>query len=245
VNLFANKVQANSVPGLPKLDPRQIVHGSQSIDVLKEIPFVSGDGWKLRGRVSGVHENKSGIILERESILIDSKGTQYAKLYSAAIYLGAKATGQKFSKQIATPPHARPIPEGRKPDWVIQDQTTPEQAIIYRLSGDYNPLHIDPNVGKSAGFGGVILHGLSTFGFAARGLIIKVGNNDPRSLKFFGTRFTSPVSPGDALETQVWEIGPGPSGTTEVAFITKNVTTNKVAMAGGIAFITKADKSRL
>jgi acyl dehydratase len=72
------------------------------------------------------------------------------------------------------------------------------------------------------------LHGLSAFGFAARGLISEVGNNDPRSLKFFGTRFTSPVSPGDALETQVWEVGLGPNGTIEVAFITKNATTGKV-----------------
>jgi acyl dehydratase len=110
------------------------------------------------------------------------------------------------------------------------------------------------------------LHGLSTFGFAARGIISEVGNNDLRSLKFFGTRFTAPVSPGDALETQVWEVGPGPNGTTEVTFITKNVTSGKVqgsnfmhsrhlltslapfrqvALGGGIAFIKKAEKSKL
>ena len=87
---------------------------------------------------------------------------------------------------------------------------------------------VDPKVGKSVGFGGVILHGLSTFGFAARGLISEIGNNDPRSLKFFGTKFTAPVSPGDALETHVWEVGPGPNGTAEVTFITKNVNSGKV-----------------
>jgi peroxisomal enoyl-CoA hydratase 2 len=245
VTLFTSKVQTDTVPGLPKLDARQIVHASQSIDILREIPSVSGTGWKLTMRVSGIHENKSGIILEKESILIDPKGIQYAKLYSAAFYLGAKATGRKFSKQVAAPPQGKLIPKDRKPDWVIRDQTTPEQATIYRLSGDYNPLHIDPKVGKSAGFGGVILHGLSAFGFAARGLISEVGNNDPRSLKFFGTRFTAPVSPGDALETQAWEVGPGPNGTIEVAFITKNITSSKVALGGGIAFIKKLEKSRL
>jgi peroxisomal enoyl-CoA hydratase 2 len=88
--------------------------------------------------------------------------------------------------------------------------------------------YADPQVGKSAGFGGTILHGLSTFGFAARGLISQIGNNDPRSLKFFGTRFTSPIIPGDALETHVWEVGTGPNGTTEVTFITKNATSGKV-----------------
>jgi peroxisomal enoyl-CoA hydratase 2 len=61
---------------------------------------------------------------------------------SSSFYLGAKATGEKFSKVIAGPPKGKPAPKDRKPDWVIKDQTTPEQAIVYRLSGDYNPLHI-------------------------------------------------------------------------------------------------------
>jgi len=89
-------------------------------------------------------------------------------------------------------------------------------------------LHVDPRIGQGAGFGGVILHGLSTFGFAARAVIQAVGGNDPTSLRFFGVRFTSPVKPGDKLETQIWEVGPGPKGTTEVTFITKNVNTGKV-----------------
>jgi peroxisomal enoyl-CoA hydratase 2 len=87
---------------------------------------------------------------------------------------------------------------------------------------------LDPKIGKSAGFGGVILHGLSTFGFAARAIIKTLGNNDPSTLKFFGVRFTAPVKPGEALETQIWEVGPGPAGTTEVTFITKNATSGKV-----------------
>lgn len=61
---------------------------------------------------------------------------------SSSFNLGAKATGEKFSKIIAAPPQAKPIPKDRKADWVVQEQTTPEQAIIFRLSGDYNPLHI-------------------------------------------------------------------------------------------------------
>jgi hypothetical protein len=90
-------------------------------------------------------------------------------------------------------------------------------------------ISIDPAIGRAAGFGGVILHGLSTFGFAARALLTVVANGDAKALKFFGVRFTSPVKPGDALETQIWEVGPGPDGTTEVTFITKNLTAGKVS----------------
>jgi peroxisomal enoyl-CoA hydratase 2 len=73
---------------------------------------------------------------------------------------------------------------------------TPEQAVIYRLSGDYNPLHIDPSIGRRAGFGGTILHGLGTYGFAARAIVKTIGSGDPKSLRAIAGRFTSPVKPG-------------------------------------------------
>lgn len=89
--------------------------------------------------------------------------------------------------------------------------------------------HPDPEAGKALGFGDLILHGLSSFGFVARGLVKEVAKGDARALKMFGARFTSPVKPGDELETQAWEVGPGPNGTTEITFITKDVTSDKVS----------------
>jgi acyl dehydratase len=134
----------------------------------------------------------------------------------------------------------------RKPDFVYKQATSPDQALTYRLSGDYNPLHIgtffvsslepclpfavDPSIGRGAGFGGVILHGLCTFGFSARAIVKTVGGGDPNSLKLYGVRFTSPVKPGDTLETQAWEVGPGPNGTVEITFITKDLTSGKVCI---------------
>lgn len=245
MNLFSERLGGGGrLPGVPKLDPNRVVHATQSIEILKLLPLVSGKGWKWKSRYTSVVENKSGLILTTENLLVDPQGVPYAKLYSSSFHIGTKVTGQRFSKAIAGPPQAKEIPK-RQPDWTVKDATTPEQAIVFRLSGDYNPLHIDPRIGQAAGFGGVILHGLSTFGFAARAIVKAVGGNDPNALKFYGVRFTSPVKPGDALETQIWEVGPGPEGTTEVTFITKNLTSGKVSLGGGIAYIKKSEKSKL
>ncbi|KAF5350483.1 hypothetical protein D9756_008685 [Leucocoprinus leucothites] len=242
VNLFADRVKGRPIPGMPPLDPKRVVHATQSIQIIKDIPLASGPGWTWKTRYTGISENKTGIVLTAENKLVSPDGEVYAKLYSSSFNLGAKATGEKYTKVIAGPPNAKPIPKDRatKPDYTVTESTTPEQAIVFRLSGDYNPLHIDPRIGQGAGFGGVILHGLSTYGFAARAVIKAVGGNDPKSLRFFGVRFTSPVKPGDKLETQIWEVGPGPEGTTEVTFITKNVNTGKIALGGGIAYVRKS-----
>jgi len=247
VNLFAERVKGRPIPGLPPMNPNRVVHATQSIEVIKDIPLVSGPGWKFTTRYTGINENKTGIVLTAENKLVGPDGQVYAKLYSSSFNLGAKATGEKFSKVIAGPPSAKPIPKDRAntPDHTITESTSPEQALIFRLSGDYNPLHIDPSIGQAAGFGGVILHGLSTFGFAARAIIKTVGGNDPKSLRFFGVRFTSPVKPGDKLETQIWEVGAGPEGTTEVTFVTKNLNSGKIVLGGGIAYVRKPAQAKL
>ncbi|KAJ3774561.1 peroxisomal dehydratase [Lentinula raphanica] len=242
VNLFAETMKSSALPGLPAVDLGKSVHGSQSIEILKTLPVASGPGWKWKTKYTGVSENKSGVVITSENLLVDPQGVPYAKLYSSSFNIGMKITGDKFAKVIAGPPQAKPIPKDRKPDWVVRQKTSPDQALLYRLSGDYNPLHIDPQVGRAAGFGGTILHGLATFGFAARALISAVAYDEPDTLKFIGVRFTSPVKPGDVLETHVWEVGPGPTGTgtIEVAFVTKNLTSGKDALGGGIAYVVKA-----
>ena len=103
----------------------------------------------------------------------------------------------------------------------------------------------DPKIGQATGFGGVILHGLSSFGFAARAIVSAVAGGDPNALRLFGLRFSSPVKPGDELETSIWEVGPGPDGTTELAFETKDVQSGKVCLSNGIAYVKKAEKGKL
>ena len=94
-------------------------------------------------------------------------------------------------------------------------------------------------MGAASGFGGVILHGLSTFGFAARAILQAVGGGDPTALRYFGVRFTAPVKPGDELETRAWEVSKGPDGTAEVAFEVKNVTTDKVRCFAGMGLVVR------
>lgn len=103
----------------------------------------------------------------------------------------------------------------------------------------------DPRIGQATGFGGVILHGLATFGFAARAVLSAVGGGRPDALTFFAVRFSSPVKPGDALETAIWEVGAGPNGTTEVAFETRDLNSGKVCLSAGVAYVKKAEKSKL
>jgi len=103
-------------------------------------------------------------------------------------------------------PPVHPIPE-RKPDLVCDLGTRPEQAMIYRLSADMNPLHVDPEVAKNAGFSRPIFHGLGTFGVVGHALLKSTCDYDPTRVKSFGGRFSSPVFPGETIRTEMWRDG--------------------------------------
>ncbi|KCZ58694.1 MaoC/PaaZ C-terminal domain-containing protein [Hyphomonas chukchiensis] len=92
----------------------------------------------------------------------------------------------------------------RAADFVFEHRTSPRAALIYRLSGDYNPLHADPDVAETAGFRQPILHGLCTYGVAAWAIVSEICEGIPGRLKSIGVRFSSPVYPGETLQTQMW-----------------------------------------
>ncbi|TIB14003.1 hypothetical protein E3P89_02126 [Wallemia ichthyophaga] len=203
---YASKMSGN-VPGLPEMDPGRILHGSQYCEMLKPLPLDSrddGDVFVMKKRIVGVHENAKGIVVDTESTLCNGSNV-YARMFSSTFNVGAK-TGTRFSRAVAGPPAAPPVP-ARDADVVITEQTSKDQAALYRLSGDYNPLHIDPAMAKMAGFKAPILHGLATYGIATRALIVGIGGGDPGAIVAVGARFTSPVSPGDTLSTRIWDLG--------------------------------------
>jgi acyl dehydratase len=108
--------------------------------------------------------------------------------------------------------------------------TLPQQALIYRLSGDYNPIHIDPEVGRAAGFARPILHGLCTYGIAARALLRSVLDNEPARLRRLDVRFSHPFYPGETLVTEIWR-----ESATQVAFCCKSAERGVVVIQNGLA----------
>jgi acyl dehydratase len=125
-------------------------------------------------------------------------------------------------------PPLHPIPE-RPPDMVCDLPTRPEAALIYRLSGDRNPLHVDPAVAAAAGFPRPILHGLATFGVAGHAVLKSVCGYDPSRLVWLAGRFSAPVFPGETMRTEIWRDG------AAVSFRAHVLERNVLAMNNGHA----------
>jgi acyl dehydratase len=113
-----------------------------------------------------------------------------------------------FGGKSAGAPQPRPVPTSA-PDLQAQLPVSVNQALIYRLAGDYNPLHIDPQVARAAGFDRPILHGLGAYGMVGRALIKALCGDDPAKLRRLNVRFTSPVFPGEALRIDIWNVARG------------------------------------
>lgn len=172
------------------------------------------------------------MILEAEHELVDAKTqVKYARLTSTAFGIGQGGYGgpRGPTKQAVTPPN-------RGPDAIHTFQTSPEIAFLYRLCGDYNPMHADDEFGRRAGFKGHILQGLGTWNIAAHGLLRELGGSEPSRLKKFGARFKSVVYPGDELETKMWVVN-STGGVQEVVFETTVKRDGRTALSNGYATI--------
>lgn len=192
------------MPGTPPFDPQRSVDGERGIEILRPIPTSSqGLDLELNGQVLGVYDKGGNMILEAESTLRDKKtNTVYAKLTNTAVGIGQGGYGGPRG-----PKKPSYHPPNRTPEAIHVFQTSPEQALLYRLCGDYNPLHADDEFGRNAGFEAAILQGLGTWNIAAHGVLKCVGDSDPARFRSFSARFASVVYPGDALETRIWKMG--------------------------------------
>lgn len=174
---------------------------------------------------------------------MDAKsGEVYTRVVGSAFYIAQGNWGGP--KGPAT--ENFPPPKGKKPDATLEHQTTQESALLYRLNGDYNPLHATPEPGVKMGFGGAIMHGLYSWNTTAHSLLKTFGGGDPANMKDYQARFASPVKPGDKLVTHAWRTGDVKGGFEEIRFVTQ-VEGGKVALSNGRALIkvVEGGKSKL
>lgn len=168
-----------------------------------------------------------GTLVYSERVVIDqSTGERIATATHTTFCRGDGGFGGPLRE--SPPVHA--IPE-RAPDAVCDLPTRPETALIYRLSGDPNPLHVDPAVAKAAGFPRPILHGLATFGIAGHAILKSLCGYDPARLSRIAGRFSAPVFPGETIRTELWRDG------TVVSFRARVLERDVIALNNGRAEI--------
>jgi acyl dehydratase len=206
-----------------ELDLTRLVHGEQGITLHREIP--AQGTLTAVGRIAYIYdkgEGKHGIIaVDNEAVLTDTQEPLFTTR-TVALIRGAGGLGGDRGPSGG----GDELPD-RAPDHVVSQRTRVDQALLYRLSGDRNPLHSDPTFAELAGFPKPILHGLATYGFAGRGLLHTLCGSDPARFRSMHARFASPVFPGEELTTEMWITAPG-----ECAFVTK-ADDGRVVIAGG------------
>ncbi|HUI47866.1 MAG TPA: MaoC/PaaZ C-terminal domain-containing protein, partial [Acidimicrobiia bacterium] len=181
-------------PGLPswgEFDFRMLLHGEQGVTVHGPIP-ADGEVDTITKIVGIYDKGKAAVVrLESESTYVGNGRPAFTTRFAAFIR-GEGGFGESRGPEIADPPK---MPD-RKADHEVTYATRPDQALLYRLSGDRNPLHSDPSIAKFAGFDRPILHGLCTYGVTGRALLHELCGSDVAKFGSMDARFSKPVYPG-------------------------------------------------
>jgi acyl dehydratase len=181
-------------------DFAMLVHGEQSITLHQPVP-VEGKA-TIKGRVAAMYDKGKAAVVVLESEAVDPSGAPLWTNSMSAFIRGEGGWGGDRG-----PSGPRNVPPDRDPDHVVSYTTRTDQALLYRLNGDRNPLHSDPKFAARGGFPKPILHGLCTYGFTGRALLHAVCGSDPARFKAIEGRFSHPVMPGDTLDVKIWVDG--------------------------------------
>jgi acyl dehydratase len=189
------------ISGAVEINPVMILHGEQSFRIAKTIP--TSGSLTTSGKITGVYDKGKGALVNIDSTTVDAKGETVFTNTSGIFVRGAGGFGGERG------PEAGNAAPDRAPDKSVEMTTLDIQAAIYRLSGDRNPLHIDPGFAKMGGFDRPILHGLCSFGHVGRAVLQEYCGNDPDRMKSMSVRFSGVVYPGDTIITDMWDEGSG------------------------------------
>jgi acyl dehydratase len=174
-----------------------LVHAEQYFELHRPLP-VAGTV-RTTSTVTGIYDKGSGALVVTENVAVDAAtGEPLVTSRSGAFIRGQGGFGGPRSND---PPWSLP---DRAPDHQVVRETRPEQALVYRLSGDRNPLHVDPKFAARGGFSQPILHGLCTYGVTGRALLRVLCDGDPARFRSMSGRFTRPVLPGEPLTISIW-----------------------------------------
>ncbi|HZS39175.1 MAG TPA: MaoC/PaaZ C-terminal domain-containing protein [Polyangia bacterium] len=188
-----------SVAGDLGANPMMILHGEQKVILHRPIP--PGATLKTTSEVKGIYDKGKGALVVVEAKTTDEKNEAvFDNVFSIFVRGEGGFGGERGPEAV------KADPPSRAPDFEVVEATTREQALLYRLSGDVNPLHADPNMAKFGGFDRPILHGLCTFGHAGRAILRGACGGDPAKFKSFAARFSGVVFPGDTLTTRGWKM---------------------------------------
>jgi acyl dehydratase len=218
-------------PGMWVRDPRikadwkRVLHGEQGLTLFRALPV---DGTVIgRTRIASVVDRgaeKGAFVFTERDVIDTASGERVALLQSTSVLRGDGGFGGPTGP--APEPHVLPT---TPPELAVDIPTLPQSALIYRLSGDMNPLHADPEIATAAGFPRPILHGLCTFGVAGLALLKSCCGYRPERFKTMRVRFSSPVFPGETIRTEIWRAG------TTISFRARVVERDVIVLNNGRA----------
>jgi acyl dehydratase len=193
--------KATAAPGrrLSTPDMTMLVHGEQKLELHKPLP--ARGTFTARSRVTGAFDKGpgKGAVTYNETVWTDPAGEKVLTLTAGLFYRGDGGFGgpaEGAPEPRATPPRA--------PDITVEIRTRPDQALLYRLNGDRNPLHCDPEFARKVGFPRPILRGLCTYGLTCRAVLQEWCEYDAARIASHELRFSSPVFPGETLSIEMW-----------------------------------------
>jgi acyl dehydratase len=202
VPTFASVAAWGAGPGEMNLNRLMVVDGERDITFHK--PLAAAAHITADSNVLAVYDKgkDKGAIIRHQTILKDADGEKLATLVASRFARGDGGFGGSSEGQ----PEPHQVPS-RAPDRIVDISTRPDQALIYRLCGDRNPLHSDPEFAKKAGFPRPILHGMCTYGVSCRGVLQTYADYDPTAFRQHVARFSSPVYPGETVTIAMWKDG--------------------------------------